>query len=58
MASGEVVIQSMWSPAITAVKSRGDRNVSISRWKKVTGLGAAVSACPNLTGLRRRDAGL
>ena len=23
MASGEVVIQSMWSPAITAVKSRG-----------------------------------
>jgi len=46
MASGEVVISPCGSPAITAVKSRGS-NVSISCWKKVTGLGRRVSACPN-----------
>ena len=33
MASGEVVIQSMWSPAVTAVRSKGIPS-STSRWKE------------------------
>ncbi len=47
MASGEVVIQSMWSPAVAAVRSRAFP-ASTSRWKKATAPGAAASAWPSI----------
>ena len=44
MASGEVVIQSMWSPAVAAVRSQGHRPASTSRSRKAIAPGAAASA--------------
>ena len=41
MASGEVVIQSMWSPAITAVRSKGVYHAFINRLKKAIAAGVA-----------------
>ena len=50
MTSGEVVIQSMWSPAVTAVRSQGHRLHAFSRWPKAIAPGAAgwvwPSTCP------------
>ena len=46
MASGEVVIQSMWSPAITAVKSRGHPLRLPAAGRGLSLAGAAASACP------------
>ena len=41
MASGEVVIQSMWSPAVTAVRSRGI-HCYYSRSRKAIAAGATA----------------
>ena len=50
MASGEVVIQSMWSPAVAAVRSKGVP-ASTSRSRKAIAPGAAASAlAKHLTG--------
>ena len=46
MASGEVVIQSMWSPAVAAVRSKG-MPASTSRSRRATAPGAAASASPS-----------
>ena len=45
MASGEVVIQSMWSPAVTAVRSRGIP----CRWPRATAPGAAGWRWPSIS---------
>ena len=44
MASGEVVIQSMWSPAVTAVKTRAS-SASTSRSRKAIAAGATALRC-------------
>jgi putative spermidine/putrescine transport system substrate-binding protein len=44
MASGEVVIQSMWSPAVTAVRTRASTACS-SRSRKATAPGRRALAC-------------
>ena len=45
MASGEVVIQSMWSPAVTAVRSRGIPcyYVPLKEGYRAWGVGTAAS---------------
>ena len=47
MASGEVVIQSMWSPAVTAVRSQGHRPASTSRSRKAIAPGPAGFGMPS-----------
>ncbi|GHF44224.1 ABC transporter substrate-binding protein [Seohaeicola zhoushanensis] len=51
MASGEVVIQSMWSPAITAVKSRGIPCVYQPLKEGYRSWGGGIGLSKSLTGL-------
>ncbi|MCO8145627.1 extracellular solute-binding protein [Rhodovulum tesquicola] len=51
MASGEVVIQSMWSPAITAVKSRGIPCVYQPLKEGYRSWGGGIGLSANLSGL-------
>ena len=52
MASGEVVIQSMWSPAVTAVRSRGIRAVTSRCKEGYRGWGYALAPMEHLSGLK------
>ena len=51
MASGEVVIQSMWSPAITAVKSRGIPRVYQPLKEGYRSWGGGIGLSKSLTGI-------
>ncbi len=53
MASGEVVIQSMWSPAITAVKSKGIPCVYQPLEEGYRSWGGGIGLSASLTGLER-----
>ncbi|WP_386679991.1 PotD/PotF family extracellular solute-binding protein [Loktanella sp. R86503] len=53
MASGEVVIQSMWSPAITAVKSRGIECVYQPLEEGYRSWGGGIGLSKSLSGLER-----
>jgi len=53
MASGEVVIQSMWSPAITAVKSKGIECVYQPLEEGYRSWGGGIGMSAALTGLER-----
>ncbi|MFW2544093.1 ABC transporter substrate-binding protein [Primorskyibacter sp. 2E107] len=53
MASGEVVIQSMWSPAITAVKSKGIPCVYQPLEEGYRSWGGGIGLSKSLTGLER-----
>ncbi|CUH80513.1 ABC transporter substrate-binding protein [Tropicibacter naphthalenivorans] len=53
MASGEVVIQSMWSPAITAVKSKGIECVYQPLEEGYRSWGGGIGLSAALTGLER-----
>ena len=52
MASGEVVIQSMWSPAVTAVKARGIPCVFQPLQEGYRGWGYTLAQMKHLTGLK------
>ena len=52
MASGEVVIQSMWSPAVTAVRSRGIECYYVPLEEGYRGWVVMLSPMKHLTGLR------
>ena len=52
MASGEVVIQSMWSPAVTAVKTRGVPCVYQPLQEGFRGWGYTLAPMKHLTGLK------
>jgi putative spermidine/putrescine transport system substrate-binding protein len=52
MASGEVVIQSMWSPAVTAVKSRGIPVVYQPLREGFRGWGYTLAPMKHLSGLK------
>jgi len=52
MASGEVVIQSMWSPAVTAVKSRGIPCVFQPLQEGYRGWGYTLAPMKHLAGLK------
>jgi putative spermidine/putrescine transport system substrate-binding protein len=52
MASGEVVIQSMWSPAVTAVKTRGIPCVFQPLKEGYRGWGYTLGVMKHLTGLK------
>jgi putative spermidine/putrescine transport system substrate-binding protein len=52
MASGEVVIQSMWSPAVTAVKARGIPVVYQPLREGFRGWGYTLAPMKHLTGLK------
>jgi putative spermidine/putrescine transport system substrate-binding protein len=52
MASGEVVIQSMWSPAVAAVRSRGIPCVFQPLKEGYRGWGYTLGAMKHLTGLK------
>lgn len=56
MAGGEVVIQSMWSPAVTAVKSRGIQCVYQGLKEGYRGWGLGGGLMAHLDG-KKRDAG-
>lgn len=51
MASGEVVLQSMWSPAVTAVKSRGIKCVYAPLKEGYRGWGGGIGLSKNLSGI-------
>ncbi|MGI4801283.1 MAG: ABC transporter substrate-binding protein [Janthinobacterium lividum] len=53
MASGEVVIQSMWSPAVTAVRTRGISCVFQPLKEGYRGWGYMLGMMKHLTGLQR-----
>jgi len=53
MASGEVVIQSMWSPAITAVKARGIPCVYQPLKEGYRSWGGGIGLSKNLSGLEQ-----
>jgi len=53
MASGEVVIQSMWSPAVTAVRTRGIPCVFQPLKEGYRGWGYMLGIMKHLTGLKR-----
>lgn len=52
MASGEVVLQSMWSPAVTAVKSRGIPCVYAPLKEGYRGWGGGLGLSKNLSGIQ------
>ena len=54
MASGEVVIQSMWSPAVTAVRSRGIACYYAPLKEGYRGWGDALGTMAHLSGLQAR----
>lgn len=51
MASGEVAVQSMWSPAVTAVKARGIKCVYAPLKEGYRGWGGGVGISKNLDGM-------
>jgi putative spermidine/putrescine transport system substrate-binding protein len=51
MSSGEVVLQSMWSPAVTAVKSKGLKCVYAPLKEGYRGWGGGVGISRNLSGI-------
>ncbi|MEG4320169.1 MULTISPECIES: extracellular solute-binding protein [unclassified Microcoleus] len=51
MSSGEVVLQSMWSPAVTAVKSRGIKCVYAPLKEGYRGWGGGIGISRNLQGI-------
>jgi putative spermidine/putrescine transport system substrate-binding protein len=51
MSSGEVVLQSMWSPAVTAVKSRGIQCVYAPLNEGYRGWGGGLGLSRNLSGM-------
>ncbi len=53
MSSGEVVIQSMWSPAVTAVRSKGIQCVFQPLAEGYRGWGGGLGIAKHLTGLER-----
>ncbi len=53
MASGEVVIQSMWSPAVTAVRARGIDCYFVPLKEGYRGWFVGLAPMAHLTGLRR-----
>jgi putative spermidine/putrescine transport system substrate-binding protein len=53
MASGEVVIQSMWSPAVTAVRTRGIQCAYQPLKEGYRGWGAGLGLMSHLDGLKR-----
>jgi len=53
MAAGEVVIQSMWSPAVTAVKSQGVKCVYQPLKEGYRGWGNGLALMAHLEGVRR-----
>jgi putative spermidine/putrescine transport system substrate-binding protein len=52
MASGEVVVQSMWSPAVTAVRSRGIQCVYPGLKEGYRGWGSVLAPQAHLSGLK------
>ncbi len=52
MSSGEVVLQSMWSPAVTAVKSRGIPCVYAPLKEGYRGWGGGLGLSKNLSGIQ------
>jgi putative spermidine/putrescine transport system substrate-binding protein len=52
MSSGEVVLQSMWSPAVTAVKSRGIECVYAPLQEGYRGWGGGLGLSKNLSGIQ------
>jgi putative spermidine/putrescine transport system substrate-binding protein len=52
MSSGEVVLQSMWSPAVTAVKSRGTQCVYAPLAEGYRGWGGGLGLSKNLSGIQ------
>ncbi|HEY9877658.1 MAG TPA: extracellular solute-binding protein [Leptolyngbyaceae cyanobacterium] len=52
MSSGEVVLQSMWSPAVTAVKSKGTQCVYAPLKEGYRGWGGGVGLSKNLSGIQ------
>jgi putative spermidine/putrescine transport system substrate-binding protein len=53
MSSGEVVLQSMWSPAVTAVKSKGIQCVYAPLKEGYRGWGGGIGLSRNLEGVAR-----
>lgn len=51
MASGEVVLQSMWSPAVTAVRSRGIQCIYAPLKEGYRGWGGGLGLSKNLSGI-------
>lgn len=51
MASGEVVVQSMWSPAVTAVKARGLPCIYAPLKEGYRGWGGGLGLSKNLSGI-------
>jgi len=51
MASGEVVVQSMWSPAVTAVKAKGIKCVYAPLKEGYRGWGGGIGLSKNLSGI-------
>ncbi|MBD2258521.1 extracellular solute-binding protein [Pseudanabaena sp. FACHB-2040] len=52
MSSGEVVLQSMWSPAVTAVKSKGVECVYAPLKEGYRGWGGGIGLSKNLSGIQ------
>ena len=52
MASGEVVLQSMWSPAVTAVRSRGINCYYVPLQEGYRGWGSGIAPMAHLSGLK------
>lgn len=52
MASGEVVLQSMWSPAVTAVKSKGTGCIYAPLKEGYRGWGGGIGLSKNLSGMQ------
>lgn len=53
MASGEVVLQSMWSPAVTAVKARGIPCIYAPLKEGYRGWGGGLGLSKNLSGIKQ-----
>ena len=53
MSSGEVVLQSMWSPAVTAVKSQGIECIYAPLKEGYRGWGGGIGLSRNLSGIQR-----
>ncbi len=51
MASGEVILQSMWSPAVTAVRSRGIQCIYAPLKEGYRGWGGGLGLSKNLSGI-------
>jgi putative spermidine/putrescine transport system substrate-binding protein len=52
MATGEVVIESMWSPAVTALRSRGIACTYVALKEGYRGWGVTLAPLKHLTGMK------